>query len=48
MMLGCLSSLLGGIEDKIKMYLGFITLIKNYPTLLTAIGGWDGMDGDVV
>ena len=39
---------LGAVFDGEKMYLEYITLIKHYPTLFTAIGGRDGMDGDVV
>ena len=34
----------GGIGDGIKMYLGFITLIKHYSSVFTAIEGRDGMD----
>ena len=36
---------LAGVSDGIKLYLGSIIIIKIYPALFTAIGGWDGMDG---
>jgi hypothetical protein len=43
---GCLALvfIVGGIGDRIKVYLGFITLIKHYPTHFITIGGGDGMD----
>ena len=35
-----LAAVLGGV----KLYYGSSILIKNYPTLSAAIGGWDGVD----
>jgi len=37
-------ALLAGVSGGIKLYLGFIIIIKIYPTLSTAVGGQDGMD----
>ena len=35
---------LAAVLDGVKLYYGSSILIKNYPTLSAAIGGWDGVD----
>ena len=35
---------LAAVLGRVKLYYGSSILIKNYPTLSAAIGGWDGVD----